>query len=418
MMKFLPAARRSVAARLAGTIALAGLFGATFALVACGPVGSGGTGAPVGGAAASSFAQGPINGFGTILVDGVHYDDATALVVDDDGRVLSAQADLHLGSTVDVEGDPVAGNVVTATLIRVHVDLVGPVTSVFDPTTHALGVLGQVVDVDPSTTFIDGIAGGLPGLARGDVVEVSSMYDAIAGVYHATRIAPRAGTTAFTVRGAVSALGAGSVQIGAQSFDYGTLASQGDFQAGQILRLTLSPQPTDLGHWTVTAIASGVTLPPDRRTGDLRGAVGKVIDAHHAFVAGVLVDASAARLVPADQALERGALVVAHGTMAGAVLVASRIDFPVPGYPSLGIDDTGEQSRYATAFEIDGRILSTLDVKDQTFVMRGPTTVDWSHAAFLAGSAADLAEGRMVDVEGALSADGTRLVATSITIAN
>src|SRR5262249_9101096 len=145
--------------------------------------------------------------------------------------------------------------------------------------------------VDPVTTFVDGIEGGLAALAQGVVVEVSSLYDPVSGIYHATRIAPRPAAATFAVRGAVVAIGAGSVRIGTQDFDYGTLASPADFQPGQVVRLTLRTDPTDLGHWPVTAIASGVSVPPDRRSGDLRGAIGKVIDGRHAFVAGVLVDA-------------------------------------------------------------------------------------------------------------------------------
>jgi len=414
-MDLLLAARRCAAARRVGLGAIAGLCAATLALVACGPVGSGGTGAPAGATAASSFGQGPINGFGSILVNGVHYDDATALVVDEDGRTLSAQADLHLGSIVEVQGEPVTADAVAATQIRVHVDIVGPVGAPYDPTTHSMSVLGQVVLVDPITTFVDGIGGGLAALGPGTVVEVSSLYDSVSGIYHATRIAPRPGATAYAVRGAIAALGAGSVQIGTQDFDYGTLATAADFQLGQVVRLTLRSDPTDLGHWTVTAIASGVTLPPDRRSGDLRGAVGKVIDEHHAFVAGVLVDAAAAKFAPPGRALARGALVVVHGTMNGAVLVASRVDFPVPDRFIVG-GGTGEDSRYANAFDVEGPILSRVDTGSRTFTMRGPTTIDYSGATFLAGSAAGLLQGRKVDVQGTLSADGTRLVATTIRV--
>ena len=412
-MDFLLVARRC-AARLVRLAALGGSCAAALALVACGPVGSGGTGAPAG-AAAASFAQGPINGFGSILVNGVHYDDTTALVVDDDGRVLSAQADLHLGSVVEVQGEGAPTDVIAAALIRVHTDLVGPVTTTYDPLTRWMRVLGQPVAVDPATTFVDGIEGGLERLAPGAVVEVASVYEPVAGIYRATRIAPRPDAAAYAIRGAVTALGAGSLEIGGQSFDYGSLAIPADFQIGQLVRLTLATEPTALGHWTVTAIASGATPPPDHSMGDLRGAVGKVLDARHAFVGGVLVDASAARFVPVDRALVSGGLVEVHGTMTGAVLMASRVDFPVPGRLTLG-GATGEASRYATEFEIDGPILSSVDAVKHTFEMRGPTAVDYSTAQFLAGSAADLARGRQVVVQGAPSADGTRLMATAIRI--
>jgi hypothetical protein len=414
MMDFFFATRRSAAACRLRPAALAGLCAATLLLVACGPVGSGGTGAPVG-AAGTSFAQGPVNGFGSILVDSVHYDDSTAQVVDDDGNPLSAQADIHLGSNVDVQAVPTTGATATATLIRVRTDLIGPVSTAYDPSTQVLGVLGQPVLVDPATTFVDGVAGGLGQVATGAVVSVSSLYDPVAGIYHATRIAPNPGATSYAIRGAVQALGAGTVEIGGQSFDYGSLAAPADFQIGQLVRLTLHPQPTDLGHWSVASVMHDTRAPADRSAGDVRGAVGKVIDGRHAFVAGVLVDAGNATFVPADRMLDHGDLVQVHGTMAGAVLLATRVDFPVAGAPLVGGENSGG-SRYDTGFEITGTLLSGADPDTRTFTMRGPTTVDYTSAQFHGGSAADLVQGSTADVVGSLSADGSRLLASTIRI--
>jgi hypothetical protein len=414
MMDFVLTARRRAAACRLRPAALAGLCVATLLLVACGPVGSGGTGAPAG-AAAVSFGQGPVNGFGSILVDGVHYDDTTAKVVDDDGNALSAQADVHLGSTVDVQAVPGAGDTATATLIRVHKDLVGPVSTPYDPSTQVLGVLGQPVVVDPATTFVDGVAGGLGRLAAGAVVEVSSLYDPVAGLYHATRIATRADAAGYAIRGAIRALGAGTVEIGVQSFDYGSLAAPADFQVGQVVRLTLHPEPTDLGHWSVSSVKHDIRTPADGSAGDVRGAVGKVIDGRHAFVGGVLVDASSATIVPAGRMLEHGALVQVHGKMSGAVLLATRVDYPVVGAPLVGGVNAGG-SRYDIGFEIRGALLSAADLDARTFTMRGPTTVDYTSAQVLGGSVADLVQGATVDVVGTPSADGSRLLASTIRI--
>ena len=59
---------------------------AALSLFACGGSGgvdSGGTG---------SFASGPISGFGSVIVNGVHFDDAGATVSDDDGTQHFEQA--------------------------------------------------------------------------------------------------------------------------------------------------------------------------------------------------------------------------------------------------------------------------------------------------------------------------------------
>jgi hypothetical protein len=109
---------------------------------------------------------------------------------------LSSAADLHLGSTVDLQaGTRRQDGSAAAMLIRVHEDLVGPVTSTWDASTGKLGVMGQAVAVDGATTFVDGIAGGVAGIAPGMVVSVSALYDPLdgSGTFHATRIAAKPG---------------------------------------------------------------------------------------------------------------------------------------------------------------------------------------------------------------------------------
>jgi hypothetical protein len=57
-------------------------------LTNCGGVDSGGTG--------SSVAYGPVNGLGSIIVDGVRFDERTASITDEDGRPV-ARDRLQLG---------------------------------------------------------------------------------------------------------------------------------------------------------------------------------------------------------------------------------------------------------------------------------------------------------------------------------
>ena len=162
-------------------------------------VGGGGTGSPL------SFSQGPITGFGSIIVNGVHFDDGAASVVDDDGNALSAAQSLRLGTVVDVQGSAVADDMATASTIRVHVDLVGPVTAAYDATAGRLAVLGQPVRVT-SATALDGFSGGAAAIAAGSVVAVSSLYDTATGVYVATRIDPAPDAARFSIRGTPSAV--------------------------------------------------------------------------------------------------------------------------------------------------------------------------------------------------------------------
>src|SRR6478609_9453528 len=69
-------------------------------LAACGGgVDSGGTGAP----AESSSASGPITGFGSVIVNGVHFDDSNAGITDGEGMARQRQ-DLKLGMTTVIKG--------------------------------------------------------------------------------------------------------------------------------------------------------------------------------------------------------------------------------------------------------------------------------------------------------------------------
>jgi hypothetical protein len=63
-------------------------------------------------------------------------------------------------------------------------------------------------------------------------------------------------------------------------------------------------------------------------------------------------------------------------------------------------------------YKVNGRI-SHVDGPQGTFVIR-KTLLDYRNAAFHGGTAADLAAGTMVQAEGTLSSDGTRLLATSV----
>ena len=159
--------------------ALAAVAGAAL-ITACG--GGGGDSAD-----GSSYAVGRISGFGSIIVNGVHYDDSRSRVVDDDGQ-SRGRDDLKLGMVVELRatdfsssGTPSA----TAQSIEISSLLRGPVDSVAADT---LGVLGQTVKLTATTVVDDSLAGGLAGIRVGSVLKVYGTLDRTTGVYTATRI--------------------------------------------------------------------------------------------------------------------------------------------------------------------------------------------------------------------------------------
>ncbi|MET0383881.1 MAG: DUF5666 domain-containing protein [Burkholderiaceae bacterium] len=370
-----------------------------------GNIGSGGTGA-------LSFSQGPISGFGSIVVNGVHFDDSAAIVLDEDGNALSNAASLRLGSTVDVEGGAVVSGAAAASTIRVRTDLVGPVTRAFDATTGLIHVLGLPVNVN-ATTALDGFAGGAAGVAVGAVVAVSSLYNPAAAGWVATRIDPAPAAARFAVRGAVASSSGGGFAIGGQTFDLNGVATPAGFGPGRIVRVELLTVPGASGRYAVSAFGDGVAPPGNGREGELRGVVAAVADAGHFAIGGLAVDASRAAVTPAGAVVAAKSLVEVHGGMVQGVLVATRIDV-VAGDDDGGSGGGGGGSAGGDQFEIHGEILGAVDAAHQTFTMRGPTTVGYAGATFSGGAAATLARGARIEVKGNLSADGTQVIATRI----
>ena len=389
---------------------------ATFAALAAGcgggtdsGVGGGGTGSPL------SFSQGPITGFGSIIVNGVHFDDTPATVVDDDGNTLANTQALRLGTVVDVQGGAITDDAATASSIHVHVDLVGPVTTAYSATTGQLAVLGQTVRV-LSTTALDGFTGGAAAIATGSTVAVSSLYDTATGVYVATRIDPAPNAPRFAIRGAPSAIDttADTFTIGGVAFNYGSVAPPSTFATGQLLRAVLATAKDSHGRWVVTAFGQARPTLPDGRRGGVQGVVSSATDATHFVVNGVTVDASQAAVTPIGAAIGVQARIEVQGTVTAGVLVATAVHVEAK---NDGDDDdngntggNGDQGR----FEIDGPVL-TLDTAHQTLTMRGPTTVNYASATFAGGGkATDLAVGRQIEVRGNLSADGSQVIASQI----
>lgn len=173
-------------------------------LVACGG-GGGGSSAGVGTGGTGSFAVGTISGFGSIIVNGVRYDDSAATVVDDDDN-SSSSSSLAIGQVVEIRGsvnsDGVTG---TASSIGYYSALKGPVTAV-NVGAGTVTVFGQVVNVTATTLFED--VSGLAALAVGNVIEVYGL-PAAGGAITATRIEREATTISafggeYRIRGVVS----------------------------------------------------------------------------------------------------------------------------------------------------------------------------------------------------------------------
>lgn len=363
---------------------------------ACG-VDSGGTGA---------VAIGPIAGFGSIVVNGVRFDESGAAIRDEDGMPVSRDR-LALGvmTEVDSSAPSLLSGVLRATadVVRVSSEVIGSISAV-DPVASSLTVLGQTVLVTPATAFGPGLAGGLGSLAAGTVVEVHGRYDPANVRYTATRLELRPSPANYKLRGPISAVDSahGRLTVRGQTIDYSGVPSAdvANVAVGKIVSARLQPV-TAGGVWIASALPSGAVQLPDSDQATLEGRVSAWTSSRQFSINGIAVDASFARFPHGQAGVVLGARVLVEGRSSAGVLRARTVDFE------------GDETAGNSLFELEGSI-QAIDPLGLTFRVRG-VTVDYSGPVlYESGSAANLAVGREVEVQGTLLADGMTIKAQKI----
>lgn len=381
-------------------LALATLLLGLHACGGSGGVDSGGTGMDT-----PTLAVGPISGFGSIVVAGVHYDETSARIVDGDGQPLTAAA-LMLGAMTRIDASQVtaAGTRLQATaqLIRVAEVLLGPVEAV-DSVAMTARVLGQIVAITPGTVFEAALGGGLPALSSGMVVAVHGQIDPVATRVVATRIERRSSVERNLLRGPVTSLDrvALRLNIGATAV---SLAEAGSLPAalgtGSVVRLKLRTVAV-AGVWIATELSLDDQPLPDRENVEIQGRVTALTSMQRFSVDGSAVDASTA--IFSGGAVVLGARVEVEGRSSAGSVVARKVAV-----------DAGEGGG-DEALEIEGQI-TVLDTTARTFVVRGTTVSYAGTPRFEGGTAADLALNRKVHVKGRLADDRSLVMATSIQV--
>jgi len=317
-----------------------------FALVACTAALAAGCGGGGGGGGSSpsgidrggiTIAQGPISGFGSVIVNGVHYSTSGATITLDDQP--GTESELRVGQVVRVEGTlDASGTTGTAKTIAYNDDVEGPVQSI-DLAAARLVVLGQTVQVGPATSFGDSIVpSSLDGLLVGDRVEVSGLVGSD-GVIAATRIERKAAAGTVEVRGVASGVdtAAHRLQVNGLSVDYSAAQLSG-FTSGQ-------PANGDVIEASGSLNGSGVLMATrlEKRSeslpgtsgdkADLEGLVTRFVSATDFDVAGQRVTTTAATVYQdgtvADIALDAAVEVSGSFDSSGRI-VAQKIEFRRP----------------------------------------------------------------------------------------
>lgn len=359
------------------TAGLAGCGGGGGEMVA--RIGSGGSGAPV------SAGAGAVSGFGSIIVNGQHYDETSAQVFVDERPDLPSAASvdaIRLGSQIRFEHQ--SNRISQAT---VAAEVIGPVASVSADT---LTVLSQTVRVNAaaaSPTVFDGFT-ALTDLAAGSIVEVHGQRDA-AGEIVASRIELRPATGVMRVAGTVASAASDSFKIGTLTV---RTASSTVLPAGQTPATgqrvaAWTDQPLANGEFVARVVRIGGTNVPDAALLTLDGVVTDYKAVSSFRVGGYAVDATGAQFVGGTATdLRDGRFVRASGTVNASVLRATRVEFIAATAPVV---------------EVTGAIANFTDAKSP-FSVRNTGTLVTPQTTYTRGDATNLGDGVLVKVEGPL----------------
>lgn len=379
---------------------LPGLAAGLFLAAGCGGgVGSGGTG---------GFASGPITGFGSVIVNGVVFDDSAAVVEDFEGGRRSRD-ELRLGMTVEIESDAIStgatGSVASARSIRIDSELLGPVASV-NVAGGSFEMLGQRVRVSASTVFDEALAGGLAGLAVGQRLEVYAVFDPAEAAYRATRVEAAGSATGLRLRGPISRLdvAARTLRIGGADYSYASAGSPAaGLAVGQYVRLNLALGTGVPVRWVVQGFGAALREWPDSEGAKFEGLITDFTSAASFQVNGRLVTAATAAFPDGTAGLRVGTRVKVEGRLRAGVLQAAKVE--------IDGEDEGPGGR---EFRLTGMI-TAVDAATRRFTLRGQTvSTTRSDLEYRGGTAADLRVGARVEVRGRLSADRRSVEATRI----
>lgn len=416
-----------------GTRACSRVLGVSLAavliLTACG--GGGNDASPSNSTSATLVSEGVISGFGSVIVNGVRFDDSKAKVEDEDEEENSERSkdDLRLGMVVSVSGSS-AGTTGTASVISFGSKLKGPVQSIDSVTvtsattatttgtnttsttasgSHTLVILGQTVLIGAWTVFDPiSLPNGFASIAAGNVLEVHGHLSPSLNRIVATRINKENNANAYKITGNVSSLNAASksFKIGTEMFSYASIEPDKlrvTLADGLTVKVRLATVQATTGAWTATRIKAAKKAMPERIKAEVEGLITAFTSATNFSVNGLVVDATNASFPKGTASLALGARVEVKGTVIDGKLVASVVK----------IEDRNRSDDAGNEIELHGSI-SALDTTAKTFMLRGLTVSYAGSVGFERGSASNLVNGVAVEVKGQSSGGGTTVQATRI----
>lgn len=335
--------------------------------------GTGGTGSPL-------FAQGSIAGFGSVIVNGITFNDVQAQVQLD--GVAASSADLRLGMVADIEGERgVDLTMATASRIAVWSIAQGVISQVGST---GFVVAGMTIQTKTNTVF-DGVASSSQ-LQTGQAVIVWGLQvSADASIWQATRVAV-VPALAQVVSSGRARVANPQVLLNGWVLTGSPVAALVD---GSLVRVAgvASVDGRSLNVTRVTSIAAG-DLNPMEGAVEIEGFVTTLVSNNRFTMGSIEVDVSNAIYTPPGAQLTLGARIEIYGNWVSGLLKANEVE----------LED--EQSGHLA--EIHGTITSFTSISD--FVVRGQRC-NAASAEISHGKASDLGVGVTVKVEGTAVGD-------------
>lgn len=343
---------------------------ASLVLTACGGGGGNTATSSTPAQAQSIVTHGTITGFGSVIVQGVHYDTSKA-EFELDGSGGKRQDDLSVGQRVTIVGRVDDRGNHLADRVEYEAELHGSVTAI-DLAAQRFTALGQTIVVDDATVY-RGLT-DLSGLAVGDAIEVSGSRAADQSIL-ASFVKKEDARAEAELKGSISALDSSArrFSIGSQTIDYAnatvlpagftpangaTVEVKGRLQSGIVIASRVQ-QDDDLGSGRSAGVAAELEGLVSGLAAD-RGSF--MIDATRVVVSSATRYEGGSQSTLADgQKLEVKGAVQADGSVA-----ASKIEFKQGGFAAGGAKGSLDGSitqidAAAKTITVLGVVVSTAD---------------------------------------------------------
>ncbi len=346
--------------------------------------------------------EGPITGFGSVIINGVRFNDESADIRDDEDSRLS-RADLRIGTMVRLEGATDSRTGGAASKIRVMPSVRGRVDSI-DTVANGLTVLGQRVVID-SSTVSDGITPAAP-LKVGDWVVVHGVNGNAA--IAATLVERTNDVDQISLRGVVSNLNraARTFNINALSVSYANAVLTPESielsDAAQVtVRASVAPQAGVLVAARIRLHGNGADRQGNAESIEFKGIVESTAQNGGAIIV------SGTTVLPANsEVIAKGGFVIGQrvqikGRFRDEILIAERVTAENPGV----MPGSDRARLLGTASNRVGKLINVNGVE-----------VDASEAAVAGGSIESLPAGTFVEVNGATTTNESGMVVRASSI--